>query len=409
MTHELMVGGWRRAAAVYSQLLNTRTENVLELQHFEDLPLGGEWTTRRRTVTEADVAAFVGLAGDYNPLYTDLEHARSSQYGGLVAPGALVAALATGLGSMDVPLPATIGLVGMSWKFLLPVQPGDTLGSRWRLSRKRNVENPRWGLAVWQVDVENQRGEMVASAEVTRLVSKREQPVERTGRSRRRRRKGAPAGQAAADVVLTEPVPEPAPADLPTPAARRRRRRGPAEPPADTGGQTADQPAGGPAELISGAPSGAPEASPFGAPPASGQAPQDAQPPEPAQPSPAGPAPDAPPSRRRRRRRPSNGQEEGRQGGEGRAESRPAEVAVTTVPGTPPRAPGPAEPARPPEDAQRQQAEPREAPEAPLPSPFRSFGEPDPEPGGGADPESGGGGEPSETGLGRVFRRLRRP
>jgi 3-hydroxybutyryl-CoA dehydratase len=396
-----MVGGRRRATAVYSQLLNTRTENVLELQHFEDLPLGGEWTTRRRTVTEADVAAFVGLAGDYNPLYTDLEHARASQFGGPVAPGALVAALATGLGSMDVPLPATVGLVGMSWKFLLPVQPGDTLGSRWRLSRKRNVENPRWGLVVWQVDVENQRGEIVASAEVTRLVAKREQeqPAERSGRSRRRRRKGAPAGQAAADIVITEPVPEPAPADVPPPAARRRRRRGPAEPTPEPAGQ----PAEAPAMAFSGGPSAAPEASPFGQLTEPAQAAQAAQPP-PGQP-PTGGTPDSPPSRRRRRRRPSNGQEDGRQGGESQAESRPSEVAVT-VPGSPPQSPSEPEPSRPPGDSPATQGEPREAP---LPSPFRSFSQPDPEPGGQGDPGTGGGGEPPETGLGRVFRRLRRP
>jgi 3-hydroxybutyryl-CoA dehydratase len=392
-----MVGGWRRAAAVYSQLLNTRTENVLELQHFEDLPLGGEWTTRRRTVTEADVAAFVGLAGDYNPLYADREHARAGQYGGPVAPGALVAAMATGLGSMDVPLPATVGLVGMSWKFLLPVQPGDTLGSRWRLSRKRNVENPRWGLAVWQVDVENQRGELVASAEVTRLVAKREQeqPVERSGRSRRRRRKGAPAGQAAADIVLAEPVPEPAPADVPPPAARRRRRRGPAEPTPEPAGQPAEVPA----VAVSAASATALESSPFGHPTEPAQAPQAAQPA-------AGGTPDSPPSRRRRRRRPSNGQDDGRQGSEGQAESRPSEVPVTTVPGSPPQSPGGPEPAGPAENADPAQGETREAP---LPSPFRSLNQPDPEPGGQADPGQGGGGEPPESGLGRVFRRLRRP
>ena len=64
---------------VYSQA--QQTENVLELVHFEDLPLGGEWSTRRRTVTEAEVSAFVGLSGDYNPLYTDVEHARAAHFG----------------------------------------------------------------------------------------------------------------------------------------------------------------------------------------------------------------------------------------------------------------------------------------------------------------------------------------
>src|SRR5215831_12443784 len=106
------------------------TEHVLELVHFEDLPLGTEWRTRRRTITEADMAAFVGLSGDYNPLYTDAEHARSAHFGEPVVPGALIAAVTTGLGAIDVPLPATVSLVGMAWRFLRPVRPGDTIASR---------------------------------------------------------------------------------------------------------------------------------------------------------------------------------------------------------------------------------------------------------------------------------------
>src|SRR2546429_1515632 len=151
---------------VYSQ--PQTTENVLELVHFEELPLGGEWRTRRRTITAADLASFVGISGDYNPLYTDVEHARAGHFGEPIVPGALVAAVTTGLGAIDVPLPATVGLVGMSWKFVRPVRIGDTIRARWRLNRKRPVENPRWGLVVWQVEVENHRGEVVASGEMTR-------------------------------------------------------------------------------------------------------------------------------------------------------------------------------------------------------------------------------------------------
>jgi acyl dehydratase len=315
-------------------------------------------------VTEADVAAFVGLSGDFNPLYADLEHARSSLFGGLVAPGGLVAAVTSGLGSMDVPLPATVGLVGMNWKFLSPVQPGDTISSRWRLSRKRNVENPKWGLAVWQIEVENQRGELVASGEMTRLVAKREQVAERTGRSRRRRRKGAPAGQAAADVVLSEPVPEPAPADLPPPAARRRRRRGASEPAPET-------PALPGQEMMETGPAQEPAAEPA------------------AEPSPS-------PSKRRRRRRSGNGNANGREGGgdsDALATAQPtAQPNVREQPEAPP-----------PGGGGEQSPERSEAPgessgaQQDLPSPFR------------ASEEAEGGGAPPEHGLGRVFRRLRRP
>jgi acyl dehydratase len=192
--------------------------NGSQPQHyFEELLLGGEWTTRRRTISEADIAVFNGLAGDYSPLVADAQYAASSHFGGRVASGALLVAAAMGLGSMDAPPIHSAGLVGMSWRFLKPVRAGDTIHTVWRLARKRPVENPRWGLAVWQVAVRNQDDQACAEGEVARLVIRREQPAPPSGGGRRRRRR-RPAAEA--------PAPEPAPADIPSPARRRRRRGG---------------------------------------------------------------------------------------------------------------------------------------------------------------------------------------
>ena len=165
---------------------------------------------------------------------------------------------------MDVPLPATVGMVGMTWKFVKPLHIGDTLQSRWRLVRKRAVENPRWGLAVWRVEVLDQRGEICADGEIARLVARAEpqktaQPSG-SGRRRRRRRSGSPT----ADL----PVPDSAPADTPPPsrrarhepsaesgaaqetsrtgAPRRRRRRRPSNGASAPGGQPVGEPAAEP-------------------------------------------------------------------------------------------------------------------------------------------------------------------
>ncbi|MDQ6771681.1 MAG: MaoC family dehydratase, partial [Candidatus Dormibacteraeota bacterium] len=148
-------------------------ENVLELIAFEDLPLGASWLTRRRTILESDVAGYLGLAGDYNPLYADAMSADAGPYRGLVAPAVLISAVAMGLGSMDVPQPRTTALVGLTWRFRHPVRPGDTLRTRWRLNRKRDSSHQRWGLATWQVEVENQHAVIVAVGEVQRLVERR--------------------------------------------------------------------------------------------------------------------------------------------------------------------------------------------------------------------------------------------
>jgi len=152
------------------------------------------------------VAAFLGLSGDLNPLYADVEYARGGPFGEVVVPGTLVAAAAIGLGTIDGPVPATVGLVGMTWRFQRPVRVGDTIRCRWRLHRKREVENPRWGLAVWQVEVENQRGEVVATAEVTRLVNRRQVPTGIRSAKKRRRRHGV---EAEAPELPPKPAPGP--------------------------------------------------------------------------------------------------------------------------------------------------------------------------------------------------------
>ena len=43
---------------------------------FDDLVVDDEWESPGRTITEADVVAFAGLSGDYNPLHMDHELAR---------------------------------------------------------------------------------------------------------------------------------------------------------------------------------------------------------------------------------------------------------------------------------------------------------------------------------------------
>jgi 3-hydroxybutyryl-CoA dehydratase len=216
---------------VYSGRLNS-SDNVPQTVFFEDLPLGGAWTTRRRTITAADLAAFAALSGDMNPLLIDQPFARASHFGDLVAPGALIAAVAVGLGSVDAPLPATVGMVGMSWKFLRPVKVGDTIQTRWRLFRKRSVENPAWGLAFWHVEVVGQDGQAAAEGEVSRLVARAGQagPATTAGGAeaparRRRRRRGGSADRVS-EVVESAPLPDPAPADAPPPSRRRRRGRG---------------------------------------------------------------------------------------------------------------------------------------------------------------------------------------
>src|SRR5438270_1284229 len=207
----------RASSAVY-------TRTALDLLYFEDLELGGRWQTRGRTISEADLTAHAGVSGDFGPLHMDAQHAGQGHFGGRVAHGSLLISIALGLGSMDVPQPNLVGLVGTNWRFLKPVKPGTTVHAVWRLGRKREVTNPRWGLAVWQIELLDQNEDRVLEGEVTVLVN-RHQVAAAVAPTRSRRR---PRGKAAPEPAPALPspetnLPEPAPADTPAPARRRRR------------------------------------------------------------------------------------------------------------------------------------------------------------------------------------------
>lgn len=202
----------------------------MNILHFEDLDLGGSWTTRGRTITETDIINHASTSGDWGPLHVNQEFASAGHFGTRVAHGSLLVSLAMGLGAMDVPHPATVGMVGTGWRFMRPVRAGDTIRAHYRLSRKRDVDEPRWGLAVWRIEITNQRQEIVAEGEVTVLVTKRDVPhvsiASPASKRHRRGRRGKDPVALPVEVPSAPSaeanLPEPAPADAPAPSRRRR-------------------------------------------------------------------------------------------------------------------------------------------------------------------------------------------
>src|SRR5215813_3803722 len=67
--------------------------------HFEDFSVGQHWLTPRRTITEADVVMFAAFTGDYNPVHTDEEFAKTTPFGRRILHGPAGFAIATGLES----------------------------------------------------------------------------------------------------------------------------------------------------------------------------------------------------------------------------------------------------------------------------------------------------------------------
>ncbi len=75
-----------------------------------------------RTLTEADVALFVGVTWDVNPLHTDDCYARRTRFGRRIVPGLLTASLLTHLGGLWAFMASE-----MSFEFLAPVFIGETV------------------------------------------------------------------------------------------------------------------------------------------------------------------------------------------------------------------------------------------------------------------------------------------
>src|SRR4051812_44007788 len=65
---------------------------------FDDVEVGQEWESPGRTVTETDIVNFAGLSGDFNPIHTDHEFARSTPFRRPVAHGILIWAISSGMG-----------------------------------------------------------------------------------------------------------------------------------------------------------------------------------------------------------------------------------------------------------------------------------------------------------------------
>lgn len=142
---------------------------------FDDLELGFRFETASRTVTEADIVAFCGVSGDFNPLHTDALFAAGTPYGERIAHGALVLSLATGLRQRTGLFDGTLlGLLEIrTWTFRAPVRIGDTIRVVNEVIELRETSSPGRGIVVQRVDVLNQLADVVQTGEFVLMVARR--------------------------------------------------------------------------------------------------------------------------------------------------------------------------------------------------------------------------------------------
>ncbi len=144
---------------------------------FAEFAVGQRYVTPGRTITEADIAAFAGHTGDYNPVHADEEFARATEFGGRIAHGPLGIGIAFGLASrLDLIDGTVVALLGVNWDFQAPTRAGDTVRAVIDVVGTRAVKNPEHGLIELAITLVNQR-ETVVQSGAARLLMRRSRPA----------------------------------------------------------------------------------------------------------------------------------------------------------------------------------------------------------------------------------------
>lgn len=142
---------------------------------FDQFELGDRYASQGRTVTEADVVAFAGLSGDFNPLHTDEEFGKTTQFGGRIAHGMLIVAMATGMSNWTgVFEGTTIALMEQVIRYKGAVKFGDTIHLELQVIDKKETSKADRGVVRFAARVHNQRDEVVVDGEWTLLMKRRE-------------------------------------------------------------------------------------------------------------------------------------------------------------------------------------------------------------------------------------------
>jgi len=120
-------------------------------------PKLGDKVAFTRTLTEADVALFIGTTWDVNPLHTDAVYCSATPFKQRIVPGLLTASLLTHLGGLWAFLATE-----MHFHFLAPVFVGDSITAQAEIA----AIDAQTGAVILRCVCTNQAGKEVLRADV---------------------------------------------------------------------------------------------------------------------------------------------------------------------------------------------------------------------------------------------------
>lgn len=131
--------------------------------YFEDMPEGYQFRTIGRSIIEADIAAFVGVTGMGEVLFTNLDYLENhTDFDRRLAPGALVFAIAEGQIMLASIQTTGVAFLGMELNIEGPVFANDTIHVECEvIESRRSGSRPDRALVRTRNTVVNQDGKTV--------------------------------------------------------------------------------------------------------------------------------------------------------------------------------------------------------------------------------------------------------
>jgi len=144
-------------------------------RYFEDFSDGHQYTTDRRTITEADHINFTTAFGFFEPLFMDRGYvADKTPYKRPIVPGALTFSISEGLTILSGILHGTgLAFLGVELKVLRPVFIGETIGVTIDVVDKRQTKKPDRGIVSFFQRVNNQDDEPVMEYTIRRMIRRK--------------------------------------------------------------------------------------------------------------------------------------------------------------------------------------------------------------------------------------------
>ena len=139
---------------------------------WEEMPVGFEFKTVGRTITETDLVNFIGNSGMVEVLFTDTLYAeKHAPQGGRIVPAALLFSIAEGL-TIQATLQGTgLAFIHMDLDVKGPTFVGDTIHVEGEVLESRpSSGNPERGLVRTRNRITNQNGETTVIYTPLRLM-----------------------------------------------------------------------------------------------------------------------------------------------------------------------------------------------------------------------------------------------